>query len=494
MLPVNFGGNDSAPKLYTFVIDSSRSMEQNYHMLNAKLAATTLIDLLDEGDNICVVTFNGDMQIVQPARAKADGVSVKNLINNIDNAQGTFIGKGLQAAYDNIKDLPFSEKQVMLITDGLSYTDEEDDPVTIAKNMYSDGIVTSVIDMARQGEKSQGEIDDPVAQAAKKMLEDVAENGQGNYYYWSNQLQSQGKIPDVLFAQLKDTVETLIVDGKRTTVNVARRVDDVLENMDRTAIPDIMGYVCATNEGSATSVLTLNHEKTTGITQQPLYSYWSYGDGKVSTFTSSFSGSWVEEWEQSPDGKTFLDNVLKVNIPRQKANYPYTFNLTRRGNFVRIEVTPAQIRLSATATVEVTFPDGSVTQSRLIFGSDKYYYEFSADSTGKYKLNVIYSYNNLSYPSTTLFNISYGSEYDSFAVFEPSGLHSAIDEEGVVGMGEPIEIKNDERRLGTYIIKLTMPLLIACAALYLVDIVIRKLKWEDVKSFFGFTSREAKRK
>ena len=496
MLPVNFGGNDSAPKLYTFVIDSSRSMELNYHMRNAKLAVNSLIDMLDEGDNICIVTFNGDMTVLQPAKARGDGVSVKNLVNNIDNAQGTFIGKGLQAAYDNIKDLPFSEKQVMLITDGLSYTDEEDNPVEIAKNMYSDGIVTSVIDMARQGENSQGEIDDPVAQAAKQLLEDVAETGNGNYFYWANQIQADGEIPDLLFAQFKQEVNELVVDGRRTTVNVVRRVDDVLADMDRTAIPDVMGYICATTEGkgSAIKVLTLNHEKTTGVTEKPLYTYWSYGDGKVSTFTSSFCGSWVEEWENSAEGDKFLNNVLKVNIPEQKADYPYTFSMTRSGNFVRVEITPAAIRLTATASIEITFPDGRVTQSQLIFNSNRYYYEFSADSIGKYKINVIYSYNNLSYPSTTLFNISYGSEYDSFAVFEPSGLHSAIDEGGYLEEeGKPLKIENDERQIGTYIIKLTMPLLITAAALYLVDIVIRKLKWEDIKSFFGFTSREAKK-
>ena len=55
---------------------------------------------------------------------------------------------------------------------------------------------------------------------------------------------------------------------------------------------------------------------------------------------------------------------------------------------------------------------------------------------------------------------------------------------GTVSEDGQLSIVNDESEIGKYIIYLTVPLLIACVALFAVDIMVRKLKWEDIKSLF----------
>ena len=65
MLPVNFGNNNQESKLYTIVIDASRSMSKLGKLSIAKKAAIKLIDMLNEDDEVCVVSFYGDYDPVQ---------------------------------------------------------------------------------------------------------------------------------------------------------------------------------------------------------------------------------------------------------------------------------------------------------------------------------------------------------------------------------------------------------------------------------------------
>lgn len=490
MLPVRFKNDDRAPKLYTIVIDASRSMDMNYHMLNAKVAAKALVDLLNPGDNVCLIAFSGDVRVLQSPKPVGDGEAVKAIIDALDTKQGTFIGLGLQTAYDQIRTLEYSDKQVMLITDGLSYTNETDDPVQIAQNMYDEGIVTSVLDMARQGESWSGTSSDPTAIKAKATLTSIADSGCGNYFYWSNQTQDAGKLPDLLFGQIADSIKETVIEGKQVAVGVARRVDKVLDGMDRTAIPDVWGYMYSYSKASATTVLTVDHERNGKITQQPLYAYWSYGSGKVSSFTSAFTGDWLRSWQNSGESKRFFENVLEVNIPEHKAAYPYVVEIDRNGNSAHVELIPSEVRLSAYAIAEVEGPSGEIEQTTMVLDVDKYGFDFDTAVAGKYQIRLIYSYNNVSYSANTTLNVAYTEEYDSFAVYDATALHSAIDETGVVKMDGELEIVNDERELGTYTNKLTVPFLIASVVLFVVDIVIRKLKWEDVVSFFGLKKKE----
>ena len=50
-------------------------------------------------------------------------------------------------------------------------------------------------------------------------------------------------------------------------------------------------------------------------------------------------------------------------------------------------------------------------------------------------------------------------------------------------------LENDPDRLDTYSIYFTVPLLIAAAVLYVVDIMVRKITKHDLKSLFRFKKR-----
>jgi hypothetical protein len=56
-----------------------------------------------------------------------------------------------------------------------------------------------------------------------------------------------------------------------------------------------------------------------------------------------------------------------------------------------------------------------------------------------------------------------------------------------------ISLEVDENKIATYVLYFTVPFLAVAAALYVIDTVLRKLKWADIVSLFKRKSKEAKK-
>ncbi len=480
MLPVNFGNDTGDQKSYTIVLDGSRSMFYLHHLDVAKELSCRLLDILNNGDLVTVVGFYGNAYFIQEpvVLTSSNRQTIKQSIMAVDELQGTVIGAGLRMAYQFSSD-SYADNQVMLISDGLDFGAE--DPVEIAAEMYESGIVTSVFDVGRQGDNPAGGNVNEQSAAGKKRLEDIASEGHGGYYY-SNNLES---VNDVTFGQVADKVKISVVE-KDSAVGVSRRNDPLLENIDCNNIPNISGYMYTGAKRSAVTVLNAEYSRTKRV---PLYSYWQYGNGKVSTFTSRMGGGWLDGWQTDGFDEMFLDNVFRESMPVERNVVPYNTEIRQEGTNCRVEITPSNYRYDAVATVTVTTPDGDRFTERMSEGSNYYFCDFTVDSTGKYSLDIIYTYDGEDYNAVTSFNYSYTDEYDSFAVFDPSVLVRALNGKGVVqGINEDqrISLENDDKDVDIYDLDLTVILLIVAVVLYVADIIIRKLKWEDIRSFFGF--------
>ncbi len=498
MLPVRYGNQDGEPKLYTLIVDSSLSMEHLFHLEIAKQLSIRLLDILNPEDQICIITFYGDAELVQaPISLENNRQTIINSINGLDGRQGTVIGAGLRMAYEFIAPLPYSEKQVMLITDGLNYVGAGTgtsipNPETVITQMYDVGIATSVFDVGRQGDAADGSNSDPAATTAKRSLERYAAVGHGKYYY-SNNLEN---LDEVTFGEISDNVTATVVE-QEATVNVLRRTDSVLSGINISEIPAVSGYVYSRIKPSATTVLTLDHETPSGNQNEiPLFAYWDYGNGKVSTFTSMVggeNGSWLTHWAESGIEGQFLQNVFEENIPKEKSSVPYNLEIEQEGSVSRITVTPSNYQYDGLVTLNISTPDGDAYTELMTFGSNYYYSEIDSSLVGKYVIEVVYSFAGNDYAQTAVLNNSFAAEYDSFASYDPSELLRALNGRGIVSTDGELALVNNEDDLATYSFDLTVPLLIAVAVLFVVDVAVRKLKWEDIKSFFGFARKNKKK-
>ena len=64
---------------------------------------------------------------------------------------------------------------------------------------------------------------------------------------------------------------------------------------------------------------------------------------------------------------------------------------------------------------------------------------------GKYGIKIIYSYSDKVFESEQFFNISYSPEYNSFEVFDPSALYTAVRNRGTVNEDEIPTLENTDK-------------------------------------------------
>ena len=468
MLPVRFGNDDADPKLYCLVLDSSRSMQMASRLIMTKKAAVRFLDLLNPEDYVMVVSFSGEVYIEQMPTEAANKEQVAEIINGIQPTQGTVIGAALKAAFGQMKSLAFSEKQVVLISDGMSYSAEPDDAADMANQLYGAGIVTTVINTS-------------CAEGTENMKE-IARYGRGSYYW----LEDERDLDELIFGDVADEMTETVIE-KQVPVTIRDAKDEAVKGISY--LPDVYGYVYAKAKASAKTVLSVPYTKASGsVTDAPLYAYWKYGNGRVACFTSALSGEWAKDW-QGEDGMRLFSNMASANTPTERIDYPYTLYVSYDGTAARVEMIPATLNPYATVYMRITHPDGTVSEVQPIFDSQRYAYEFEASGVGKYRVQITYASGESSFESESVFNISYSPEYDAFVTFDAAELHNAVRDRGTVSEGSVPELVNDPDRLDTYSVYFTVPLLIAAAVLYVVDIIVRKITKNDIKSLFRFKKR-----
>ncbi len=476
MLPVKFGNNDQDPKLYALVIDASRSMQNFSSLIIAKQAAVQLLNMLDDKDSVTVVTFWGEISTpLPPTPIEGRREEIIELINNIQPYQGTVIGTALEEAGDQLIEYAqtFSERQIMLISDGMSYTLDSDTPADVVAKLRDHGIVTSVIHPTGREE-------------GKATLQSIAEAGGGSYF----PIVRESELLDIMFSEIADELTDSVVNG-RTEITLRREHDDILDGID--ALPDVMGYTYAKAKSGATTVLTVDFVKSSGnIIKAPLYAYWSYGNGRVASYTSTLTGAWAADFA-TETGERFHRNLLRVNTPTEHIDYPYTVNVTYDSFKSEVELVPVVLNPKATVHVTVTMPNGTTAAEQLTFDSTRYFYRFDTPTTGRYVVDIVYTYDDKEFTSQSVFNIPYSPEYNSFEVYDPATLHAAIRDRGTVWEDEVPTLENNDKEVATYTVRYTVPLMIVAVVLYVIDIMIRKLKLHDLKSFFGIKSRKGGR-
>ncbi len=469
MLPVRFGNNARDPQLYIIVIDTSRSMQLAEKLILAKDASKQLISILTDMDYVSLVEFNATAHTFQSVTRVTDTEELYRKIDELQPKQGTVIGTSLKEAGKYAAEMTniYSKVQIMLISDGMSYSLDADNPIDVAAELYEQyGVVTSAISSNNNEEKG------------KILLGKIAEKGGGKFY----NVTGREELHELIFTDIADQITDSVI-YERSPVHIENLQDDVMSGI--AAMPDVQGYVYMKEKGNATVPLTVDYRKNKEtLDKAPLYACWNYGNGKVSSLAVPLNNEWTADWAGTA-ADTFLCNVLTSLTPAERIDYPYTLDVVCDGTYSTIEITPAIVNPYATVTVKVTSPDGSSLEEELVFDSSKYSYSFPASALGKYTVDINYAFSDREYLASTAFTLSYYPEYDSFALSDPASLHAAIRNRGTVTDSGVPTIENDESEVSSYEYKFTVPLLIAAAVMYVIDIIVRKLKWTDIRSFFG---------
>ncbi len=482
LLPVNFGNANKDEKLYTIIIDISRSMyyARPAQLLVAKEAAMKLVSLLEDDDRVAFVTLAGEARIeLTPTKVGECREELYHMIQNVQPTQGTFIGAALDMAYRYMKDLDYGEKQVMLISDGKTFTHEPEDAMEVAERMRSADITLSTVSVLNHSPQFPNE-----HTTGCTFLKNLATAGGGDYYDFLDET----KLTELIFADIADSLTESVVE-KQSGVNIELYRDDTVDGI--LSLPDIYGYVNSKPKLDAKMVLSVDYRKNDRETVAvPLYSYRDHGNGRVATFTSSISGNWLRGWSSTAKEQLFR-NILVTNTPTEHVNYPFTITVNYEGEVSDIEIIPSSVNPRAKASIRLTSPDGSVSEQSMIFDLNRYYATLKTEDLGKYHIEVTYTYGNHSFTSDTYFTVSYSEEYDAFTAYDIVNIYDFMRGVGQISDDGNINLENDRSEIDTYEVSFSIPLLILAAILFVVDVVVRKFKLKDIKGLFTKTKKGA---
>ena len=473
LLPVSFGNANKDSKLYTIVLDISRSMYSNRpaKLLAAKDAATKLVSILDDEDTVALIIFAGEAVVIHtPERLGDCREKLYSKIQSAEASQGTLISDALQQAYKLMKDLDYEEKQVMLISDGKSFAEKADDEVIVAQKMKNADIILSGIAVPL----NLNQISDKAGCATIEELTKIC----GGLYY---ELRDESKVSELVFAEIGDKITDSIMEGK-VDVNIETYRDPMMEGIG--SLPPIYGYINTKPKLDATMILSVDYEKNSSTTVSvPLYSYRNHGNGKVATFTSSISGNWLKDWSYE-DKDTFFGNLLSTNTPPERIDYPFELKFEHYGSKSSVEISPSYLNPKAKTYIKITDPAGRVSEQQLVFDLNKYSTEFATSLVGKYKIEITYAYGTHSFSSVTYYTIPYAMEYNAFAAYDISDVYDFMRGAGQISTDGTLDLENDKSYVSTYELSFRVPLLIFAVALFVVDVFIRKFRWKDIKGFF----------
>ena len=482
LLPVRIGNFDQDQRLVAIVLDVSLSTNYSSRLAVAKRAAVELVSVLNNTDTVLVVGFSKVIEEFQPATQLTARRVVVQKIEEKTVENGTSLGGALKATHQMLPSR-FHDKQVIIITDCVTSANDFAEANTQVKAMTEDGIVVSAISIYPDA-------------AHGANLERIIVNNATSPDFFYKAIDSEQKV-DVVFKELSQQTQQIRIDedGVSYGVTVNNAADATVEGVN--ILSDVDGFWYNAAKTQATTVLTVKYwrDKITSF-DVPLYAHWSGGGkGKVVSFLSDIASDWASGWFSDTDGQKFLSNIPEATLPNERITTPFLVETEGNGSTTTVSVrVPSTMLNGSTFTALLSSPDGGISEKTLAFASGVYLATFQTDAPGTYNIALSYKGDDTDYEYSVDFSIAYYAEYDSFTSYSSSYLYRVKSENGkILNLDEIKTLENTHSEYTSYMFDFTVPLMIACAVLFVVDIIIRQLRWQDVKSFFsGIFRRRSK--
>lgn len=471
LLPFNIGNPDQESRLFALVLDISTSMNFESRLNVAKGAAVQFLQSLNPTDTVMVVGYSGVVRpLLDPTYLTTVGVIV-DAIEKCEVENETNLSAALNHTYD-LMPKRYYDRRVVIISDGLNPTSDSTAAVEAATRMSRDGIAVSALTVYAKGD-------------GKALFDRIVNNRYAVGGVFLQNIEHESQV-DVVISDLRADAREIVIEGDAYSVTVERPYDSAAVGVDR--VEAVGGFWYNSAKNTATTVLTAKYfrDRITSF-DVPLYLYYNYGRGKVASFMSDPASHWTENWTAASGGAAFLGNLPDAMLPDERIDSPFILEVEGAGSSAAVYVTAsATLPDSADFTVTVTDPDGLVATKALALQSGRYYAGFTTDAPGVYSVLIEYAHGDLRYSTQTEFSVSYYAEYDSFTSFNRAYLYRLLTENGrILELDDIDALENGDSVYTTYVFKFTLLLLVLCAVLFVVDIIVRQLRWKDVTSFFN---------
>lgn len=158
--PTNGQFDRQAPLNLCLVMDRSASMK-GAKIENVKKAIYNIIDRMNGNDNLSIVIFNEEEDVLVPNQPVSNKDDLKDLVNQLNHSGGTAISVGMKEGLNEIRKNLSDNKinRMIILTDGQTYGDEEE-CFQLASEAAEEGILITALGV---GDEWHEEVLDTIA-------------------------------------------------------------------------------------------------------------------------------------------------------------------------------------------------------------------------------------------------------------------------------------------------------------------------------------------
>lgn len=262
------------------VIDKSGSME-GLPISLARQAAKATVELLGGRDNIAVVGFDSNPQVIVEMRSADDKLSIQSSIDSLAAGGGTDVFPSMQLGQEMLDSSPSKIKHMIILSDGQT---QPADHLGLAQTMADSGITVSTVALG--------------SGADRQLMAGIAEMGRGRYY----ETLDPNSVPQIF---TKETMQASKSAIKEDLFGIVQSGDHpMLSGYEESDLPFALGYVMT--EAKSTAQLLLVAE-----TGDPVLAVSRFGLGTGMAYSSDLTEMWGGEWLAWSEGGKFWAQVLR---------------------------------------------------------------------------------------------------------------------------------------------------------------------------------------
>ena len=189
---------DRKPANLVFLVDTSCSMTSRDKLELTKRSLALAVDRLDERDKVAITTYAGGVQVVLPPTSARHKGEIKAALRRLKSGGGTAMASGLQLAYTQAAQMLDGESttRIVVCSDGDANIGATS-PDAILKTIEGykeEGVFLSTIGFGQGNYKDQ-------------MMEQLANKGNGNYYYVDSMRMAERVFSRDLFKMVQDVAQ-----------------------------------------------------------------------------------------------------------------------------------------------------------------------------------------------------------------------------------------------------------------------------------------------
>ena len=251
----------------------------------AKEAAHLVVDLLDERNEVGVMSWDTEFIWDSPMRGARDKGAIHHAIATIKAGGGTDGYPALKESYQVLFDRPALLKHVIFLSDGQM---TRGDFAGLLRRMAKDKITVSTVAIGKD--------------ADVQLMVDIAKWGKGRFYY----TEDSQTIPRIFTLETQLASKASLVEQPFKPQLTAPN-HEAMQDINWKAVPPLGGYVATSIKQNAELVL-MSHQ------EDPVLATWRYGLGRAAAFTSDAKAKWGVLWLRWADFNKFWAQLTRWTL------------------------------------------------------------------------------------------------------------------------------------------------------------------------------------